>query len=504
MLIYERVLESPDTQKETSDAQRMSGTAPLNPFTLRFHEEAEEAAFAKSYARGSVLQARLAILMGLVMYASFGLLDPWMVQEALHAVWLTRGVICALILLLLLVSLRPLFLRHMQLVLSLVSLVGGLGVTVLVVVAQDADRYYDYYVGLVLILFFVHVLLRMRFVWATAVSWTLIAVYNGAAFGLTATPLPVLFNSNFFLVGANVSGMFASYLLERYAREVFWQQRLLQEKQQRLEAEDRRKSKELEAARRIQLAMLPQQVPACASTDIAVYAQPATEVGGDYYDFECAPDGTLTFAIGDATGHGAQASAMVTATKVLFVGLTDEPDLAEALRKASHILKRAHLSRGYMALALGRLCGGVLELAGAGMPPALIHRAATGAIEEVPLKGLPLGSFPDFPYAQAHLSLTSGDTVLLMSDGLPELFNAAGELLGYERITEVFRETADAAPEEIIKRLVQTAERWRGERLQNDDVTLLLLKMKTKTERERFSADGSHVRSSRKRASRVE
>ena len=456
--------------------------APLHSITLRFHEEALEAAFLRAYAQESLWQARLAILVGLGIYALFGLLDPWMVPGALAEVLLVRGVVCALLLSLFLVSLTPRFRQHMQQVLALVSLVGGLGVAALIAVAQDADRYYDYYAGLVLILFFVHVLLRLRFVWAAAVGWALVAVYNGVALGLTAMPTSVVINSNFFLIGANVIGLFAGYLLERYAREVFWQARLLDDKHRQLKAEDRRKTEELETARRIQLAMLPQQVPTHASAEIAVYARPATEVGGDYYDFDVAEDGTLTFAIGDATGHGAQASALVTATKVLFAGLAQEPDLPAVLQKASRILKRIHLPRSYMALALGRLGGDALELAGAGMPPALVYRAATGAVEEVPLKGMPLGSFPDFPYQQVRLRLESDDTILLMSDGLPELFSPAGELFGYERVFEAFGEAAGGAPEEVVRRLVQTAGSWMSGQLLRDDLTLLVLRMRPQKE----------------------
>ena len=85
-----------------------------------------------------------------------------------------------------------------------------------------------------------------------------------------------------------------------------------------------------------------------------------------------------------------------------------------------------------MAFALGKLKGHMLGLAGAGMPPALVYRAATGCIEEVPLKGLPLGSPGGCAYRRQCVLVSEGDPLVLMSDGFPELLGAAGEMLSYE------------------------------------------------------------------------
>src|SRR5205085_4433220 len=92
---------------------------------------------------------------------------------------------------------------------------------------------------------------------------------------------------------------------ERFAKEQEMQQRLL-------ELEYGRKSVELEDARRFQLSMLPKEVPQHPSFEVAAFIRTATEVGGDYYDFHLVPNGPLTVAVGDATGHGAKAGTMVT------------------------------------------------------------------------------------------------------------------------------------------------------------------------------------------------
>jgi hypothetical protein len=98
---------------------------------------------------------------------------------------------------------------------------------------------------------------------------------------------------------------------ERQKQELETQRKLL-------EAENARKTKELEEARQLQLSMLPQKLPQLPDLDIAVYMKPAAEVGGDYYDFHLNDDGTLTVAIGDATGHGMKAEPSWPLRKACF------------------------------------------------------------------------------------------------------------------------------------------------------------------------------------------
>jgi hypothetical protein len=104
---------------------------------------------------------------------------------------------------------------------------------------------------------------------------------------------------------------------------------------QKQKAENQRRAQELEEARQLQLSMLPQKIPQLPELDLAVYMKPATEVGGDYYDFHLGKDGALTVAVGDATGHGLKAGTMVTAMKSLFMTLGHEPDLSRIFQQSN-------------------------------------------------------------------------------------------------------------------------------------------------------------------------
>lgn len=245
-----------------------------------------------------------------------------------------------------------------------------------------------------------------------------------------------------------------------------------------LEMENVRKTRELEEAHAVQLAMLPKTLPLLPGYELAVYMKAATEIGGDYYDFHTSRDGTLTVAIGDATGHGAKAGTMVTAAKSLFTTLAGEPDLVKLLIRFSEALRAMHLPQIYLALALLRVHGDRLRFVSAGMPPLLVYRAATGEVEEIRLKGLPLGSPLPFPYTEHELELAQGDVAILMSDGLPEVFSPAGDMLGYDGASRLFKEVAAQRPKDIIDHLQKAAHAWASERGLSDDITFVVIRRK--------------------------
>ncbi|MCP4110080.1 MAG: SpoIIE family protein phosphatase [Desulfobacteraceae bacterium] len=248
-----------------------------------------------------------------------------------------------------------------------------------------------------------------------------------------------------------------------------------------LEAENTRKTRELEEARKLQLSMLPDTIPRLPHLEIAVYMQTATEVGGDYYDFFLEEDGTdagtLTVAFGDATGHGLQAGTMVAATKSLFNAYASEKEPLRFLQKTSHALKKMGFRKMFMAMTFAKFTGKKMRLSSAGMPFALIFRAAHTSVEEVVLKGMPLGSVKNFPYREAEYALEKGDTVLFMSDGLPEAFNPQKQMFGADGVKKAFLETALLAPEAVITHLVEAGKKWAEGIEFHDDATLMAIKV---------------------------
>ncbi|MGE0129813.1 MAG: SpoIIE family protein phosphatase [Blastocatellales bacterium] len=245
-----------------------------------------------------------------------------------------------------------------------------------------------------------------------------------------------------------------------------------------LEAENEQRARELEGARQLQLSMLPKNVPQLPHVEIAAYMKTATEVGGDYYDFHQSDNGTLTVVVGDATGHGLKAGTVVTAMKSLFRTFAAEPEIVPVFNQSSRVLKEMNLRSLFMGLTMIKLNGHRLKISAAGMPPVLIYRAETGLVEEVMIRAMPLGSISGYPYRERELTLSESDVVVMMSDGLPERFNHAGEMFDYSRTTGVLAEAATRSPREIIEHLVSAGENWANGRPQDDDVTFVVLKVK--------------------------
>lgn len=246
-----------------------------------------------------------------------------------------------------------------------------------------------------------------------------------------------------------------------------------------LNAENRRKSKELEDARKLQLSMLPASLPKNKNATLAAFMETASEVGGDYYDVVHSNDGTLTICIGDATGHGTKAGLLVTAMKSLFNLMAEEEDLKLIMNRCSAAIKKMNLPRLYMAFALVRLQNDRLELVGAGMPPALIYRAGTGRVENIDLKGMPLGSVPDYPFEKKTVQINENDVLLLLSDGYPELINPDNEQLGYHNAADLLARSGTLTPEAIIGEFKKTAHEWIRSDRPNDDMTFVVLKKKS-------------------------
>jgi serine phosphatase RsbU (regulator of sigma subunit) len=258
---------------------------------------------------------------------------------------------------------------------------------------------------------------------------------------------------------------------ERQAREQEIERRLL-------EADNARKTRELEEARKLQLSMLPQCLHNFPGMDICFYMEPATEVGGDYYDYQFDQDGSLILAVGDATGHGMKAGIMVASMKSIFHTAGTNPFIPDFFKQCTATIKEMNMKNMYMALTLVRITGNKMMASSAGMPPILIFRAARQKVEEIVIKGPPLGGFTDFSYQQKETILNPGDSVLLMSDGLPESFNEKDEMFDYNRVKNVFKEAPKQPAEEIITYLSSTAKKWRQGKEQQDDMTFVALKFK--------------------------
>jgi serine phosphatase RsbU (regulator of sigma subunit) len=244
------------------------------------------------------------------------------------------------------------------------------------------------------------------------------------------------------------------------------------------ERENARKGAEIEAARALQLALLPAHVPEVDGLEVAARVSTATEVGGDYYDFRVAEDGSLVVAIGDAAGHGVAAGAMVTATKALFASMRVEEDLASILSRCDRAIRGMNVRPLHMCLLLARVTPGSAAVCSAAMPRALHYRASSDDVVEIESGGLPLGSGLAAQWTEHRAQLAAGDVILFASDGAAESLSHAGEPLGYDRLGAIFRNAARDGAAAIVERVMEEAVAWRGDGDQTDDIALVAVRVR--------------------------
>ncbi|UCF65214.1 MAG: SpoIIE family protein phosphatase, partial [bacterium] len=245
-----------------------------------------------------------------------------------------------------------------------------------------------------------------------------------------------------------------------------------------LEIENERKTKELEEARQLQLSMLPKEVPTLPNLDIAAFMRTATEVGGDYYDFLLQENGVLNVAFGDATGHGLQAGTMVTLMKGFFTSDSSKLELQEFMSHCTRVIKEIKLGRILMSFTYLKVDHKKLQMTSAGMPPLIYYNYDTKQLEEISIQGMPLGAMRNAKYKILEKSLNSGDTILLLTDGLPEQMNNQEEMFDYERLKTNFIENIEKSPQDIIENLIEAGDRWMNGRNQDDDITFVVIRIK--------------------------
>jgi adenylate cyclase len=209
--------------------------ARLDYVTLRFLDDPDaERTFLEDYYRKSINQMRIAIVLAIVITSAFGIRDAWITPTVIARLWFVRyAIICPFFLAALLCSFTGYARQFMQLCISLGMLVYGLGIVAMLVIAP-APGNNMYFAGLLLIPLFPPTI-RVRFIYSSIASWTIIAAYEIAAISLTHTSLPYLINNNFFLITSTAIGMITSYMLELFARKNFIQQIQLEKERDRSE-----------------------------------------------------------------------------------------------------------------------------------------------------------------------------------------------------------------------------------------------------------------------------
>jgi sigma-B regulation protein RsbU (phosphoserine phosphatase) len=247
--------------------------------------------------------------------------------------------------------------------------------------------------------------------------------------------------------------------------------------------EQERMRGELATARRIQQAMLPASAPESGSLNIDFFAESASEVGGDYFDFLPVGEHQMAIAIGDVTGHGVPAALLMAVVRsCLHTQVLTNHRVIDVMKVANNLVRSSSLERQLMTFFYSILDTrtGILTYANAGHLHPYLFRAATGTVEILPSASYPLGVRDNASYPEKQVQLYPGDLLVFYSDGIIEAQNPDGEEFGFDRMEGYVRTLGAQSADRFVSGLLTE---WRqfafaGEvQPTEDDVTVVAVKL---------------------------
>jgi phosphoserine phosphatase RsbU/P len=254
-----------------------------------------------------------------------------------------------------------------------------------------------------------------------------------------------------------------------------------------IRANEERLEKEVRFAQRVQMALLPLDLPKkLKGVDVAWRFDPARELGGDIYEFLSPEPHTLVVAVGDVSGKGVPAALYSSFVGEVVRGRTyrrrftpERGSPGIVLTSLNRILHERQLEEYYCTLcyAVFDLKRRVAVFANSGLPFP-IHVTGDTA-RPIALPGLPLGSFSASTYDEISVDLAQDDVFVFCSDGISETFNEAGEEFGSARVMATAREHRDKPAAEIVRAVFSAMQAFRGDAPQTDDQTVVVVKMTT-------------------------
>lgn len=239
--------------------------------------------------------------------------------------------------------------------------------------------------------------------------------------------------------------------------------------------------KELRLAEEIQQQILPDRPALIAGFDLAGRCLNYGAVGGDYFDFLPMGDGRTLVVVADVSGHNlASGMLMVNARSTLKTIAARCDDLAvvfDGLASAMyHDLTRTELFITAVAVAL-RPGGREVDVVNAGHNDSMVYRAKTGEVERFPSEGTILGFLPDDKHGLRRTTLDEGDVLLLYTDGVVEATDPNDEMLGEERLAEMFGEASGGTAAEVLEAVFHAVDQFSQQSAKSDDVTAVVVKV---------------------------
>ncbi|HNW60694.1 MAG TPA: PP2C family protein-serine/threonine phosphatase [bacterium] len=330
-------------------------------------------------------------------------------------------------------------------------------------------------------LLFALILLRCDFIAVIMTHFTFATLFASAR--LLSLGHPTFWYSGLFLLAP----LLAAAVVAAWGWPVYMSQEQLRNflpRQAVKMVENERLKRELEIARRVQMSFLPKENPRLPGLEISSTCVPASEVGGDYYDFIDLGGNRLGFAIGDVSGKGVSAAFYMTLTKGFLRSLSRTTWGPAQILIEMNRLFYENVDRGHFI----SLIFGVLDLetrkltiARAGHDPIFWYRPQDDFFERLLPPGIALGLEPgeifDAIIKETTIDIHPGDLFVLYTDGFSEAMNQYANEFSEERLAQSIRRHADLPTEEILAKIKTQVAHFVGHSPQHDDMTMVIMRI---------------------------
>ncbi|KXK54769.1 MAG: PP2C family protein-serine/threonine phosphatase [Chlorobi bacterium] len=255
-------------------------------------------------------------------------------------------------------------------------------------------------------------------------------------------------------------------------------------KQEELEEQEELLTTEFQAARSVQLSLLPDNEARIAGFDISATMIPAVEIGGDYYDFLSFANGSKGIIVADAAGKGIPAALVMAKfqgmTQALSIHVSNPADLFIGLNDTLRV--RLHRRNFITAALLDIDFDDNCTFFRAGHNPLLLFRRGKGSVEELRPAGMALGLAHGAALGNALqpmlFRMEAGDVALITSDGFTEAENAAGEQFGDQRLCDSLLGAGRSlsSAHAIRQQLLADLNQFVAGAQQHDDITIVVVR----------------------------
>lgn len=487
--------------------------------SLKFDDHLEQK-FQNHYFKESILTVRGGLLLALLLYSAFGVLDIWIVPVTKKMAWMIRYLIIDPVLIFVFIlSYTRFFKRYMQLIISIVAVVMGFGIIGMIVVSRvEEPGYYYYYSGLMLVIMWAYALVRLTFFYATlsslviTVGYQIVAIFKQDL--LHIDRLPIFINNNFFFLSASIIGMLAAYTIEVFIRRDFIQrQEIIIEKEntenakneldiavgelevandsliqtnQELNIARLTANRDMDMATNVQSLFLPRETPESEDWEVSYYFKPMSGVSGDFYDFYVIDDTFAGISLFDVSGHGIASGLISMVAKSIILrsfemGYKKKYGLNDILNYANGLLNNeiGNLNN-FITGVLMRFNKNSIEYVNAAHPPIILKsELGCDVIGSDDVYGSILGCPQiDSVYKVVTLDINEGDSLIIYSDGLIESTNNDEKVLGTQGLVDLVEKCNCQSSSEYLDLIVQGFNDFIGDSQLDDDLSVLVLRKK--------------------------